>query len=539
VADGDLTVRADGGAPTTIPAAVAATAERHGDRVAIRDGTTHLSYAELCEAGRKFAAALTTTGLAPGERVAIWSPNSAEWVVAALGTFSAGGVLVPLNTRFKGAEAADLLLRSGARVLVTVTGFLGHDYISMLEATGVELPDLDAVVVAQGRPTGRAADWHGFLAGATPQALAEVDRRTAALGRDDSSDILFTSGTTGVPKGVVMTHGRTLRVATDWVAMTGLTAGDVYLMVNPYFHMFGLKAGILASVVSGATMLPEPVFDVDRVLSRVAAERVTVLPGPPTLYQAILDHPSRDAHDLSSLRVAVTGAADIPVELIRRVHGELPFSTIVTGYGLTEGGTACATSADDDAEVIATTVGRPRPGFEVRVVDGDGADVGAGQEGEVLIRGDSVMVGYLDDPGETALVLSPDGWLRTGDLGALDDAGRLRIVGRVKDMFIVGGFNAYPAEIENALLRHPAVRQVAVIGIPDARLGEVGMAFVVTGPEPVSEAELIEWSREQMANYKVPRAVFIVDALPVNATGKVMKDALRMTVAGARGGAGT
>ncbi len=263
---------------------------------------------------------------------------------------------------------------------------------------------------------------------------------------------------------------------------------------------------------------------------------MTVLPGPPTLYQAILDHPSRDRHDLSSLRVAVTGAADIPVELIRRIHDELPFSRIVTGYGLTEGGTACATSEEDDAESIATTVGRPRPGFEVRLVDGAGAEVGPGQAGEVLVRGNSVMVGYLDDPDETAKVLSAEGWLRTGDLGVIDDAGRLRIVGRVKDMFIVGGFNAYPAEIENALLRHPAVEQVAVIGIPDERLGEVGMAFVVVGPEPVTEAEIIEWSRGQMANYKVPRAVAIVDELPVNATGKVMKETLRERAARQTGG---
>ena len=282
-----------------------------------------------------------------------------------------------------------------------------------------------------------------------------------------------------MPKGVVMTHGRTLIVAGDWVAMTGLHAGDVYLQVNPYFHMFGLKAGILASVASGATMLPEPVFDVDRVLARVAAEHVTVLPGPPTLYQSILDHPQRAQHDLSSLRVAVTGSADIPVELIRRVDDELPFSNIVTGYGLTEAGTACATSEDDDAEAVATTVGRPRPGFELRLVGEDGHDVGTGQSGEVVLRGGSIMAGYLDDPEETAKVLSAEGWLRTGDLGELDEAGRLRIVGRVKDMFIVGGFNAYPAEIENALLRHPAVQQAAVIGIPDQRLGEVGMAFVV------------------------------------------------------------
>ncbi len=229
----------------------------------------------------------------------------------------------------------------------------------------------------------------------------------------------------------------------------------------------------------------------------------------------------------------MTGAADIPVDLIRRVHDELPFSYIVTGYGLTEGGTASATDRDDDPEAIATTVGRPRPGFEIRIVGGGGRELPSGEAGEVTLRGGSVMAGYLDDPDETAKVLSPDGWLRTGDLGVIDDAGRLRIVGRVKDMFIVGGFNAYPAEIENALLRHPAVQQAAVIGIPDERLGEVGMAFVVVSRD-VTAADIIEWSRDEMANYKVPRVVEIVEALPLNATGKVMKDTLRERAAAAQ-----
>ena len=352
------------------------------------------------------------------------------------------------------------------------------------------------------------------------------------MGPGDVSDILFTSGTTGTPKGVVQTHDRTLRVASDWVAMTGLTAGDRYLMVNPYFHMFGLKAGILASITAGATMFPEPVFDVDRVLARVGEERITVLPGPPTLYQSLLDHPSRGDYDLSSLRVAVTGAADIPVELIRRIDAELPFSTIITGYGLTEGGTAAATGPDDDAETIATTVGRPRPGFSLRVVDGSGNDVAPGETGEVLLRGGSVMSHYLDDPAATAAALSPDGWLTTGDLGVVDERGCLRIVGRSKDMYIVGGFNAYPAEIENALLRHPDVVQAAVIGVPDERLGEVGMAFVVTrsGDRSVAD-QIISWSRDEMANYKVPRVVEVVDSLPTNATGKIVKDELRARVA--------
>jgi acyl-CoA synthetase (AMP-forming)/AMP-acid ligase II len=514
---------------------LASAAEQFDDRVAVRDGKTTLSYAELAGSAREFGAALVEAGVEPGDRVAIWCGNCAEWIVAALGLFAAGAVLLPINTRFKGAEAAVILTRSRARVLVTVTDFLGTDYVAMLDETGTALPALETIVVAKGGATGRAVSWQEFLAGATAAARAEVERRSAALGPDDPSDILFTSGTTGVPKGVVMTHGRTLIVATDWVAMTGLSAGDVYLQVNPYFHMFGLKAGILASVASGATMLPEPVFDVDRVLARVAAERVTVLPGPPTLYQSILDHPRRGQHDLSTLRVAVTGAADIPVELIRRVHDELPFSEIVTGYGLTEGGTACATSAADDAEAIATTVGRPRPGFELRIAGEDGRDAEPGQAGEVLLRGGSIMAGYLDDPDETAKVLSPDGWLRTGDLGQVDEGGRLRIVGRVKDMFIVGGFNAYPAEIENALLRHPAVQQAAVIGLPDQRLGEVGMAFVVVS-EDVSGEDIIGWSRNEMANYKVPRVVEIVEALPLNATGKVLKDVLRDRAATGRSG---
>ena len=521
----------------SIPAMTAVAGEQFAERLAIVDGDTRLSYAGLVEAARTFGAALVASGVGPGDRVAIWLFNSVEWVIAVLGLLEAGAVLVPVSTRFKGVEAADILSRSRARVLVTVTDFLSVDYVAMLETSGAELPDLETIVVARGAAPSKAVTWQQFVWRATPEARAEVDRRRAALGPGDPADILFTSGTTGRPKGVVQTHVRTLRVATDWVAMTGLTAGDRYLMVNPYFHMFGLKSGILASVAAGATMLPQAVFDVDRVLARVAEEHVTVLPGPPTLYRAILAHPNRGAFDLSTLRVAVTGAADIPVELIRRIHDELPFSTIITGYGLTEGGTATATAPEDDAETIATTVGRPRPGYELRIVDDRGEDVPAGETGEILLRGPSVMSHYLDDPEATAQALSPDGWLRTGDLGTLTDAGCLRIVGRAKDMFIVGGFNAYPAEIENALLRHADIRQAAVIGIPDERLGEVGMAFVVRrSGASISGSEIIEWCRGAMANYKVPRVVEFVDELPVNATGKVMKDVLRERAAHRRSG---
>jgi acyl-CoA synthetase (AMP-forming)/AMP-acid ligase II len=518
---------------TSVPALLAASVERHGDQVAVVDGDTRMTWSDLQDRARTFGAALVAAGVGPADRVALWAPNSAEWIVAAHGLFLAGATLVPVNTRFKGAEAADILARSRAKVLVTVTDFLGTDYLALLRGTGVDLPDLRTIVVARGSvPTGgdgapETLAWDDALARATDDGRAEVGRRSVALGPDDPSDILFTSGTTGQPKGVVMTHGRTLRVATDWVAMTGLRAGDRYLMVNPYFHMFGLKAGILAATAAGATMLPEPVFDPGRVLERVAAEGVTVLPGAPTIYQTILDHPDRDDHDLSTLRVAVTGAADIPVTLIERIVDELPFPTVVSGYGLTEAGTASATTPNDTARTIATTVGRARPGFEIRIVDGD-RDAATGETGEILLRGPSVMAGYLDDPDATAEALSVDGWLRTGDLGTLDDAGNLRIVGRKKDMFIVGGFNAYPAEIEGHLLRHPDVRQAAVIGVPDARLGEVGMAFVVTASgDPAVGPEILAWCRDEIANYKVPRAIEIVEELPINATGKVEKNTLR------------
>jgi acyl-CoA synthetase (AMP-forming)/AMP-acid ligase II len=521
----------------TIPAMLA-DATRFGDMPAVVDGDTRLSYPELVDASRNFGAALVASGIKPGDRVSIWCFNGYRWIVAVLGLWEAGATLVPINTRFKGIEAGDILGRSHAKALVTVTDFLGTDYLAMLEGSGVDLPDLETVVVAHGPlprgplPLGSRESmpvgWEDFAGRADKSSREETSRRAAATRPEDPSDILFTSGTTGRPKGVVQTHSRTLCVSADWIRMAGLLRGDRYLQVNPYFHMFGLKAGILASVGAGATMYPEAVFDVKRVLHAVESATITVLPGAPTVYQSILSDPDLDRYDLSSLRVAVTGAAEIPVELIRRVREDLPFRTVIAGYGLTEAGTATGTSPDDDPETIATTVGHARPTFELRIVDGEGAEVPAGDPGEVMLRGGSVMLHYLDDPAATAEVLSPDGWLHTGDIGTLDQQGNLRIVGRAKDMFIVGGFNAYPAEIENLLLQHPDIEQASVIGVPDERLGEVGMAFVVLrAGSPTSPQTIIGWSRHEMANYKVPRFVEVVDALPYNATGKVVKDELR------------
>jgi acyl-CoA synthetase (AMP-forming)/AMP-acid ligase II len=329
-----------------------------------------------------------------------------------------------------------------------------------------------------------------------------------------------------------MSHGQTVRQFREWCAFTGLRPGDRYLIVNPFFHMFGYKAGWLASLLSGATIVPVPVFDVARVLTLVETERITVLPGAPTIYRSILDHPGREAFDLSSLRVAVTGAADIPVELIREMRAELPFRSILTGYGLTEAGTCTGSRPADDAETIATTAGRAMDGLEVIVADRDGQEVERGATGELLVRGYSVMQGYLDDPEATAAAIDARGFLHTGDLATQDERGYVRIVGRSKDMLIVGGFNVYPAEVENILLAHEAIAQVAVIGVPDPRMGEVPLAYVVCAPgQSIDPGAIIGWARERLANYKVPRQVFALEALPTNATGKVVKDELRARAA--------
>jgi acyl-CoA synthetase (AMP-forming)/AMP-acid ligase II len=468
---------------STIPELVLGTADRLGDAEAVVDGDLRLTFTGLCERVRTAAGAFAAAGVRKGDRVAIWAPNSADWIVAAFGLLTAGGVLVTINTRFKAAEAADIITRTSARLVLVERGFLGLEYEA---PAGVRVVDIRS----------------GFLDAGTPHEVA-VDG-------DDVADIMFTSGTSGRPKGVLMNHRQTLRLYAEWCDLADLREGDRYLAVNPFFHIFGYKAGVIASMIRGATILPVKVFDVDRVLELVERERVTMLPGPPTLYHSLLA--ARGDRDLSSLRAAVTGSADIPVELIRRIREELPFRSIMTGYGLTEAGTVTASRPGDSFEEIATTVGTPCAGLEVRLAD----------DGEVLVRGYSVMLGYLDDPAATAEAIDPDGWLRTGDLGAFDAGGRLRIVGRKKDMFIVGGFNAYPAEIEDYIARHPAVAQVAVVGVPDERLGQVGKAFVVRRGD-VGAEELIAWTRDRLAGFKVPRTVEFLDELPLNASGKVMK----------------
>ncbi|WP_435283317.1 FadD3 family acyl-CoA ligase [Streptomyces koelreuteriae] len=532
----------------SVPDLVRSAAERYADVEAVVEGRTRITYAELGARVERAAAACLADGVRPGDRVAVWAPNTLDWIVAALGAVSAGAVLVPLNTRFKGAEAADVLRRSGARLLFVTGTFLGTSYVASLRRAAGEgpgtgplpgLPDLERVVVLSEDAPDDFLTWKDFLASGEGVGQGDVRDRAGSVRASWPSDIIFTSGTTGRPKGAVITHAQTLRAYDIWSELAGLAEGDRYLIVNPFFHTFGYKAGVIACLMRGATMIPQPVFGVNTVLANIAAERVSVLPGPPTLLQSLLDHPSRDAHDLSALRLVVTGAAVVPLRLVERLRTELGIGTVLTAYGLSEaGGVVTMCRRGDDPTVIASTSGRAIPGTEVRVVDPEGGSLGPDVPGEVLVRGFNVMTGYYEDAPATAEVLSADGWLRTGDVGVLDVEGNLRITDRLKDMFIVGGFNAYPAEIEQLLGLHPDVADVAVIGVPDARLGEVGRAYVVRRRGAlVTGDDLIAWSRREMANYKVPRSVEFVAELPRNASGKVVKGALRaQDPAGGRAG---
>jgi HIP---CoA ligase len=345
-----------------------------------------------------------------------------------------------------------------------------------------------------------------------------ADERADAVDPDQVSDILFTSGTTGRSKGAMSAHRQAMSVAAAWAEVSRLDTADRYLVINPFFHSFGFKAGILACLHTGATIVPQAVFDIERTLELIAGERITVLPGPPTIYQAMLDHPERTKWDTATLRLAVTGATTVPTALVERMLAELSFETVLTGYGLTEAVVATMCRPGDDPATVAQTSGRAAAGFEVRI----------SPAGEILLRGPNVMLGYLDDPAATAEAVDADGWLHTGDVGRLDDRGYLTITDRLKDMYICGGFNVYPAEVEQVLARLPGVAESVVVGVPDRRLGEVGKAFVVTRPGfQLSADDVLDFCRARLANFKVPRQVEFRAGLPRNASGKALKHILR------------
>jgi HIP---CoA ligase len=543
----------------TIPAVLASAAGQFGDSLAVAEpGGPRMTYRELHEQVGAIAAALASAAIEVGDRVAIWSPNTHHWVIAALAAQTAGATLVPVNTRFTGAEALDVIGRSRASALFVAGPFLGADrLLALRDADLAEPGQLDklrlivSIPVEAGATTAVASwpratvlDWAELASRAARLPARLAAERAGAISPGDVSDILFTSGTTGRSKGAMSSHRQALAVAAAWAECGQVTRDDRYLVLNPFFHSFGYKAGILVCLLTGATIVPQVVYDPERAMRLIEAERITILPGAPTIYQMILDHPARAEVDLSSLRLAVTGAAVVPVALVERMQSELSFDTVLTAYGLTEAVVVTMCRPGDPPAAVATTSGRATAGFEIRLAgpgaggaDGtggggrdDGGRGGGGTDdaGEILLRGPNVMLGYLDDPAATKEAIDDDGWLHTGDVGRLDADGYLTITDRLKDMYICGGFNVYPAEIEQVLARLDGVAESAVIGVPDERLGEVGKAFIVTRPgQQLAAAEVLAHCRERLANFKVPRQVEFRSELPRNPSGKPLKRLLR------------
>lgn len=502
--------------PPTIPHAAQAAARTWPDAPAVLENGEVWSFAELWQRSRAAASALLGRRISAGDRVAIWAPNSREWIVAAIAVMSCGAAVVTLNTRLKGREAGDILRRTNAKLLFTVEGFLGIDYRALI--ADEDLPALEGTLLLE----------HDLVQGGKGADDPAVDGALAGIDADTVSDILFTSGTTGSPKGVLMTYGRVLPQAAVWCQNTGLREGDRYLIANPFFHSFGMKVGWVACILSGAVAVPMPQFDVGQAIELIERERITFMPGPPTIFQMLLAELDKRRWDCSSLRGGTTGAASVPPALVERIRNDLGMVDLITAYGMTECVNITTCVPGDDAETIARTCGKAFPGNEVRIADAQGNEVPRGQTGEVQVRGQGVMLGYLDNAQATAEAIDADGWLHTGDVGTMDERGYVRITDRMKDLYISGGFNVYPAEVEKLLAEHPAIGMAAVVGVPDERLGEVGRAFVVLRPgATASETELIAWSRENMANYKVPRSFVLVKDLPRNAAGKVLKTELR------------
>jgi acyl-CoA synthetase (AMP-forming)/AMP-acid ligase II len=493
--------------------------DRFSGQLAVQDDGCSWTFEDLRAHVLDAVAGFMTWGVQPGDRVGLCASNSARWIVTALGIQGAGGILVPLNTRFMGHELSHILDKSGARRVVSEDAGVRLGRVreaggDVSEQTWLALDDED--------------DWAAFIAAGAGVSEADVLARIAAIRPDDVSDILFTSGTTGFPKGVVFTHGQSLRAYGELGVGFGYGSTDRFLLIPPFFHALGYKSGWFAGFLHGSAALPERRFDAQQMMERIERDAATMMIGPPTIFAELLSQARSGERDFSSLRLIVPASTNVPPELVRRMGDELGL-TVLTGYGITEASAIVTyTRAGEDLELVADSTGRPAPGVDVLIVDDDDRPLPPGHEGNVLVGGYTVMTGYWNDPAATELAITADGRLRTGDIGSVDEHGYVRITGRKKDMIIVGGFNVYPAEVERLLSAHPIIAEVAVVNVPDERLGEVPFAFVVPASGgTLGRDELIAWARTRMANFKVPRYVELVDALPKNSSMKVLRDGLR------------
>jgi fatty-acyl-CoA synthase len=494
--------------------------ERWGEREALASCHQDLryTYAELGEAVDRLARTLLAGGLRPGDRVGIWSPNCAEWVLVQYATAKAGIVLVNINPAYRTSELAYALRQSGCRALIAAPAFKTSDYASMIESVRGDLPALERVVLL-GSP-----EWDALAAG-------DADAELPDCQFDEPINIQYTSGTTGFPKGATLSHHNILNNGFFTAEGCRYTEQDRVCIPVPFYHCFGMVMGNLGCTTHGACMvIPEAAFDPEATLRAVQEERCTSLYGVPTMFIAELEHPDFASFDLSSLRTGIMAGSPCPIETMRRVVDEMHMEEVTICYGMTETSpVSTQTGADDPLEKRVGTVGRVHPHVEIKVVDPEtGAIVDREQPGELCTRGYSVMLGYWDDPERTDEVLDRARWMHTGDLAVMDDDGYLRIVGRIKDMVIRGGENLYPREVEEFLYGHPDVADVQVVGVPDARYGEELMAWIVPrGGAEIDHEAIAGFCEGRIARHKVPRYVATVDEFPMTVTGKVQKFKLR------------
>ena len=503
--------------PTTLHAVLDATAAAHPEADAIVFDDVRLSWAQTRERARTLARGLLAAGVRPGDHVAVWLPNRPEWVLLWLACSMVGAVVVPINTRYKAGEVGYILQQSDSRLLFMLPSFAGIDFVALRK----ELPEVERTVVL-------GEDWDALVAEGTAVEEADLDRVAGERTESDPTIIVYTSGTTGHPKGAVHTH-RILRNEHSIAAALDHDEHSRVMNHMPFFHVAGGFTGILPPLITGGAMILMDRWDPKRAFELIERERVTVFSGIPTHFIDLLQHPDRARHDLSSLRTGWIGGANNPPDVIRGAIEKLGMDGILPVYGMTE--TTSITTIPrlgDPLALICSGKGFPVSDIEVKVVGVDGEELGAGVEGEVCQRGHLLMQGYYKNPEATAAVIDDDGWFHTGDLGVLDEDGYLTITGRQSDMFIVGGSNAYPAEIESVLAEHPDVHQAYVVGAPDARLGEVGHAFVQLRAGADEDADaLIAFCKPRLADYKVPRRIEFVSEWPMTATGKIQRFRLR------------
>ncbi|TAK54552.1 MAG: AMP-binding protein [Gammaproteobacteria bacterium] len=525
------------------------TAAAFPDREAVVFGDQRLSYSELRSTVDRFARALIAIGVHYGDQVAVWMTGCPEWVIAQFAIYKIGARLVPLNTRFKAGEVQYSLAHSDATTLILQSTFLNGSIpaLDMLREICTELdcaapgalhsenlPRLRNVVCLGAHCCPGVLSWSDVLAAGLDVSKADLARAQEVVNGDDICQIMYTSGTTGAPKGAMIAH-RTNQCGLAMLAKrVHMSSSDTILAALPLFTNFGCMLSVAVAICYGARMVIQATFDPEESLRLIEREQVTILLGTPTMFIMLQQHPKFAQFDVRSLRSGIIGGAPAPVSVIEAMANRLGLKDLLGGYGLVEGGgVSSATLENDTLDHVATTVGRPMPFCEVRIVNtATGQPAVPEESGEICVRErfrfSHHFKSYYKDPIRTAETIDSDGWLHTGDLGRIDDQGYLVITGRLKDMYICGGFNVYPAEVENALHRHPGIKQAAVIGVPDVRLGEVGMAFVVLNADATIAADaIIGFCRRQMANTKVPRFVHFLDQLPLTATGKVQKFVLR------------